>query len=322
MKDLQSFTQHLVNPKLRKMRYEAYAVVARYPVKFPRVKNACIKWAWRMKPTNLWCQVPPTIKDRLDPGGKYSMTKLMVEIEEAMRYLSDCASTVVEDAMKRTLWIAEVDICLMQQVFTVPKTEPGLSVSDQEIELRKACAKLIADKLVGLVKLGGGTEVRLDEVLKLNGSEHNSLLHACEALLSSSKEACRPTESQSSVGEKLLPKVHKLNNEGLPTTAQSISQQSTPPLNEVIPWLSWNNGQLKNHEIAMAKAVLISSISILNGQIGTPHIAMLRDTKSKEIYFKTTRPINASGLMIPLMFKTHGNMFADGERMAFNHHTQ
>ena len=41
MKDLQSFINAHVNPRLRKMRWEAYAV-AEYPVEFPKVKNAAI----------------------------------------------------------------------------------------------------------------------------------------------------------------------------------------------------------------------------------------------------------------------------------------
>ena len=51
MRDLHEFTTVYVNPKLRKMRMEAYTVVAPYPVDFPRIKNACIKWAWTQTPT-------------------------------------------------------------------------------------------------------------------------------------------------------------------------------------------------------------------------------------------------------------------------------
>ena len=121
MKDLHSFTQLLVNPKFRKFRFEAYAVVAPYPVEFPRVKNACIKGCWKMPTNRHWCQVPPSIKDRLERSGKLSMHKLMVEIEGAMLYLSNCASTVVENVRKRTCWIGEVDIGLMA------KTPPAVA---------------------------------------------------------------------------------------------------------------------------------------------------------------------------------------------------
>ena len=39
LKDLHEFTSVYVNPKLRKMRMEAYAVVAPYPIDFPRIKK-------------------------------------------------------------------------------------------------------------------------------------------------------------------------------------------------------------------------------------------------------------------------------------------
>ena len=51
LKDLADFTTVFVNPMLRKMRFEAYAVVAQYPVDFPRIKTACIKWAWKQPTT-------------------------------------------------------------------------------------------------------------------------------------------------------------------------------------------------------------------------------------------------------------------------------
>ena len=45
LKDLNSFTAVFVNPKKRKMRFEAYGVVVTYPLEFPRIKVACLKWA-------------------------------------------------------------------------------------------------------------------------------------------------------------------------------------------------------------------------------------------------------------------------------------
>ncbi len=81
--------------------------------------------------------MPPSIKERLDPMSKYTMHSLMFEIEGAMLYLSNCASTVVENVKKRTCWIGEVDIGLMVKVFAVPKSQPGVSVSDQENKLLK-----------------------------------------------------------------------------------------------------------------------------------------------------------------------------------------
>ena len=39
MRDMENFTSVYVNPKLRKMRMEAYAIVAPYPVDFPKIKT-------------------------------------------------------------------------------------------------------------------------------------------------------------------------------------------------------------------------------------------------------------------------------------------
>ena len=59
MKDLFAFTAVFVNPKVRKMRMGAYGVIAPYPEEFPRLKNACLKWAWKQPTTRGFCQIPP-----------------------------------------------------------------------------------------------------------------------------------------------------------------------------------------------------------------------------------------------------------------------
>ena len=59
MRDLHDFTSVHVNPKLRKLRFEAYAVVAVLPFKYPRLKNALLKWCWKQPPIRTWCPVPP-----------------------------------------------------------------------------------------------------------------------------------------------------------------------------------------------------------------------------------------------------------------------
>ena len=65
MQDLHEFTNVYVNPKLRKMRFEAYAVVSPYPIALPRLKNACLKWAWKQAPKRGWCELPPSISHRI-----------------------------------------------------------------------------------------------------------------------------------------------------------------------------------------------------------------------------------------------------------------
>ena len=65
MLDLQEFTGVFVNPKMRKLRFETYAVVAPLPVALPRVKNAILKWTWKQTPQRGgWCPLPPKLNDR------------------------------------------------------------------------------------------------------------------------------------------------------------------------------------------------------------------------------------------------------------------
>ena len=80
----------------------------------------------------------------------------MLALEAAMSNLHTLASTVVEDIDLRTRWISEADIGLVSKVFAVRKLMKGRSVNDireQERELCKLCAELIATKIVELYKL-------------------------------------------------------------------------------------------------------------------------------------------------------------------------
>ena len=148
MRDLHELTSVYVNPKLRKMRMEAYAALAPYPVDFPRIKNACIKWAWKQTPTKGWCQVPPSISHIFAGASKYGMPDFISDLEAAMLSLSKFASTVVEDLKTRTRLNAEVEINLMAKVFAVPKSEDGKTVQQQENPLSEQCAALIPTKLL------------------------------------------------------------------------------------------------------------------------------------------------------------------------------
>ena len=80
MKDLHDFTKVYVNPKLRKMRSEAYKVIPGHPEEFPRLKNASLKWAWKQPPKRGWCELLSCISHRLSENGSLSML-------ESMRYI-------------------------------------------------------------------------------------------------------------------------------------------------------------------------------------------------------------------------------------------
>ena len=101
MKDLFEFTTVYVNEKLRKMRMEAYAIVAPYPIEYPKIKNACLKWAWKQTPNKGWCQLPPSISHRFASESKFQMIDFMTELEATFLELSKIVSTVVEDRKSR-----------------------------------------------------------------------------------------------------------------------------------------------------------------------------------------------------------------------------
>ena len=100
------------------MLMEAYAAVASYPVDFPKIKNACLKWSWRQAPNKGWCQAPPNISQRLSADSKYGMFDFLMSVELAMAALSKLASMAVEeqDLKSRTKFIAEVEINLMCKI--------------------------------------------------------------------------------------------------------------------------------------------------------------------------------------------------------------
>ncbi|CAK0895420.1 unnamed protein product, partial [Prorocentrum cordatum] len=84
MKDLFSFTGVFVNPKVRKMRMEAYGVIAPYPEEFPKLKNACLKF---------------------NKESRFQMYDFLKEVEGAFLQLGPTSEKL------RCKWIAEVEDC-------------------------------------------------------------------------------------------------------------------------------------------------------------------------------------------------------------------
>ena len=81
LKDLFEFTSLFVNEKYGKMRFQAYQHVAQYPVEFPTIRNASMKWAWTQACRFNRCPCPPSLVQRLDKDNKYSMYDFAKELE-------------------------------------------------------------------------------------------------------------------------------------------------------------------------------------------------------------------------------------------------
>ena len=132
---LADFTATCVNPNARKMRFEAYAVVTALPEAFPRLKVACLKWAYKQTPTRTWCVLPTSIAFRLDRQNKFGMHRLMSDLEEALLWATRVAATVVAkgNTKAQVLWLAEVDINIIGKVIATPKKVEGKQVAEQEV---------------------------------------------------------------------------------------------------------------------------------------------------------------------------------------------
>ena len=151
MKDMNDFTSVHVNPKVRKLRFETYAVVAPLPIKYPALKNALVKWAWKQKPTKGWCPVPPSLQHRLDPKSKYAMVVAGDEIEEGMRGMREVFAAVAAKDPKweqaKIRWVGTMDIGLVQAFLNVPKSEENKTVAEQELALITKCSEFLALRL-------------------------------------------------------------------------------------------------------------------------------------------------------------------------------
>ena len=151
LQNLYDFTQVFVNPKLRNLRWEAYAMVAPLPCVLPRFKVALIKWTWKQNPVRGYCPVPPNVAPRVNPASPVSLREAVDDMEHAMTILTmDVAPVVDKEVGKGSTvrWLAEVDIGLVQKLLCVPRTpEDGQTKGDQLRVLRKECGEFLAVKI-------------------------------------------------------------------------------------------------------------------------------------------------------------------------------
>ena len=301
--ELKEFTQCCVNPKYRKMRFETYAVVAQYPQQFLKSKVACVKWVWFQSPTRGWCPLPPSIVFRFnqDNTAKGAMLDFMVEVEDALQYMTKCASMIMEPTATRekTLWIAEVDIGVIGKIFAAPKSEEGL-----KDRLRQECADLLLAAMLKLVK---------DDQSKVSSlpviPQNNKLLKKVISMVGSPaqqqriKEEMQPKNKNaknSTIVETLVPTVMQLDAQGKAV----VPEKNKKPVNniEIISWEDWLEAQDNLYKnITLAKSVLTGSMIILNSQCTTYPVAIVRS--EGKVMCKTTKKIEKGELCIPLFFQ-------------------
>ena len=84
MMNLDDFTSVHVNPKLRNLRYETYAIVAALPLEHPRLKIALLKWTWKQTPMKTWYPTLPNILHRLEANSQTTLRAVADDMEHAM----------------------------------------------------------------------------------------------------------------------------------------------------------------------------------------------------------------------------------------------
>ena len=312
MNDLLEFTKVDVNPELRKMRMEAYAIIAPYPTEYPTIKNACLKWAWKQTPNKGWCPLPPSISQRFAAESKFQMVDFMTQLEASLLQLTKIASTVVEDGRSKVKWIAEVEIGVMTKVFAVPKVDPNKSVHQQETELRQQCAVFIATKWETLwqspeFKSKTQPEFPVD----------NDLLKMVVQHLQATTKA---TAASSVVTEKpvLVPKVIQFDEDGRPLSRHETVRTATKEEVETIPWALWASDQAKRDDTSMAKMLLSLAMASLHDNDNTPKpIALVK--KSNTLQALTTMALETRQLVIPLFFKKQSSVVTGGDGSLLNH---
>lgn len=312
MADMHEFTVVHVNPKLRKMRFEAYGVVAPYPLAYPRLKNASLKWAWKQPTVRGWCPLPPSIAHRLNPKSKQAMTDLMDEVEDSFRHLSRAISTVVDEAAskKKTTWIGEVEIGVMSKIFAVPRQEESLSVKQQETKLKTDLVSFVTAKIQKV--LGDDT----GKLAHFSPPEDNDLLKLCWDKLHKKTTEVGENAVVAAKDAPLVPKVIEYDTSGNPiSTHEEVHRKNVWV--EVIPWRLWPATQEKDIKFSNAKSSLIIGASLLRSQAPLPDIAITR--QGNKVVCKATKDLNVGDLVVPLDFKKPGCMVMQGDASTAHH---
>ena len=312
LKDLKEFTSTFVNERNRKMRFDAYAVVAQYPVEFPRLKIASIKWAWK-QPTSKgnWCPLPPNIMYRFAES-KLGMRSFLIDVEAALLVLSKFVSTVVEEPKEKTKWSASVDISIMAKIFGVAKTtSDGKTVDQQESELRQSVAEFIAMKVKDITEKQGSAFPQVTALPK-----DTALMKMVHGLLDNPSFKNNSEATQSVVTEQpLVPTVIEMDDDGKPISQhQTVSVMARIPVVETIPWHTWAEKKTVPNVADKAKMLAMLGVGWMHDHatdMDSMPIALVR--KGKRIEAKATRPLEIGELVVPLFFSKQSSMHCQGE---------
>ena len=335
LQNLYDFTQLFVNPKVRNLRFEAYAMVAPLPWGLPRFKIAVIKWTWKQPPVRGWCPVPPNLGNRVNPSSPTSLREAVDDMEHAMTILTmDVAPVVDKEVGKGSTvrWLAEVDIGLVQKLLCVPRNpEDGQTKGDQLRVLRKECGEFLAVKISNISPTAvtafnnhydpssWNQAGKMNEILRRTHEVVNDRV-VLERVKEEQKE--KPAKAKSAVADPgldvLIPHAAQLDDRG---------RVHYPPTEYVKPAVlamtvelrTWWHLIDEEHKLDALKAAFRTACWNCQQQhrLLLQKIAIIR--KGSEHFVKTTGAIAAKQLIIPLFFRKLSSVCTRDEAKA-NHY--
>ena len=320
MSDLQDFTGVFVNPKMRKLRWETYGLVAPLPPEFPRVKNALLKWTWKQTPVRGWCPLPPNLHYRLDANAKLSMSEVCKHLERAMVVTSQIASAVAENTHDKVKFIAEVDIGLIQLLMSVPKTDPSNTVEQQRDGLMLKCAEFLAVKTDAFLK-----EQRRDVAKDFwkKSEALNPVLKKALELISTPDALIQLQGAESAVAEKKsgrAPAQAPPSAAGTPSSGTKRQMPATTVTPEVVPWKPWMAAMPPLVLLPCIKAVARTAINQVTEQfrsaLGELPMAIVREKNG--IACRATADIPKRTFVVPLFVRKDTSMLLDDGVQAFS----
>ena len=294
---------------------EAYAIIAQYPVEFPKIKNASMKWAWKQDTQRGWCVLPANISHRLNKDSKHSLCDVIMQAELAMTALSKVASAVVEKKPKeRMKWTAELETKLVSCIFSCPRLDNAAMHTKLQKTLAGKFAVVIATKLLELLKLGV-SEVRRQGMtrgeLPFLGRETTLMVAVQQHLDNPAFPVEDDKQNVSVVTGPLEPKAIQMDAHGRPMSQHELVQLARTAV-EDIPWGTWAELVTKPKHNEMAKMFLYLAMTTVHGHVlSSLPIALVR--KGNIIRALATRDLKVGELVVPLFFNRQNSMVMDDE---------
>ena len=138
-----------------------------------------MKQVWAQQPTKKggYVALPINLNHRLaERGTNYAWSSLMKEVDEVGFGLHDFSLAVAahnkelsdEERQKKVVrWCAQVETHLINKIATAPKLSETTKLQDQEDEMRRTLAEIIATRFIELVKISSVDGPFLDQMSNL-----------------------------------------------------------------------------------------------------------------------------------------------------------